>query len=210
MAGQHASRTTPHQRGGRRRTAKPPPNVACNSIGRRFNQVRKRCNSNAANSRFEMVTRELHAKLVGYSAIRGHKNWGEVGMAWHHTPSATSKESAGGAAGPGRASSRRAERSSRRGRRAGGRARRRPEHRWRSHQEHLWRSSNPGMREARRRVAASGPLQTHLSLMRSSHVRRSPTRMPKSRFWSAMAASVAGFLMRAASTSGAAVMAPTP
>ena len=77
--------------------------------------------------------------------------------------------------------------------------------------EHRWRSSNAGMREARRRVAASGPLHgAHLSLMRSNHVRRSPTRMPKSRFWSAMAASVAGFLMRAASTSGAAVMAPTP
>ena len=78
--------------------------------------------------------------------------------------------------------------------------------------EHRRRSSsNAGMREARRRVAASGPLRKdHLSLIRSSHVRRSPTRMPKSRFWSAMAASVAGFLMRAASTSGAAVMAPTP
>ena len=77
--------------------------------------------------------------------------------------------------------------------------------------EHRRHSSNAGMREARRRVAASGPLhRAHLSLMRSSHVRRSPTRMPKSRFWSAIAASVAGFLMRAASTSGAAVMAPTP
>ena len=77
--------------------------------------------------------------------------------------------------------------------------------------EHRRRSSNAGMREARRRVVASGPLRrAHLSLMRSSHVRRSPTRMPKSRFWSAIAASVAGFLMRAASTSGAAVMAPTP
>ena len=69
----------------------------------------------------------------------------------------------------------------------------------------------PAARQARRQVAASGPLRKdHLSLIRSSHVRRSPTRIPKSRFWSAMAASVAGFLMRAASTSGAAVMAPTP
>ena len=77
--------------------------------------------------------------------------------------------------------------------------------------KHRWRSSNAGMREARRRVTTPEPLhKTHLSLMRSSHVRRSPTRMPKSRFWSAIAASVAGFLMRAASTSGAAVMAPTP
>ena len=109
---------------------------------------------------------------------------------------------------------------------ASGRARRRPEHRGHSQRntggtanrtpvaqptEHRRRSSNAGMREARRRVVASGPLRrAHLSLMRSSHVRRSPTRMPKSRFWSAIAASVAGFLMRAASTSGAAVMAPTP
>ncbi len=85
------------------------------------------------------------------------------------------------------------------------------EHQRRGQQEPRRRSSNAGMREARRRVATSGPLRKdHLSLMRSSQVRRSPTRMPKSRFWSAMAASVAGFLMRAASTSGAAVMAPTP
>ena len=74
-----------------------------------------------------------------------------------------------------------------------------------SQQEHRWHE------KARRRARASGPLhKPHFSLMRSSHVRRSPTRMPKSRFWSAIAASVAGFLMRAASTSGAAVMAPTP
>ena len=116
----------------------------------------------------------------------------------------------------------------------GGRARRRPKHRCTASKntgdtanrntsgaaartpatqptEHRRHSRNAGMREARRRVAASGPLRKdHLSLIRSSHVRRSPTRMPKSRFWSAMAASVAGFLMRAASTSGAAVMAPTP
>ena len=93
-------------------------------------------------------------------------------------------------------------------------------HRRHSQQKHRWRSRKntgaqpartPAARQARRRVAASGPLRKdHLSLMRSSQVRRSPTRMPKSRFWSAMAASVAGFLMRAASTSGAAVMAPTP
>ena len=69
----------------------------------------------------------------------------------------------------------------------------------------------PAARQARRRACASGPLhKPHLSLIRSSQVRRSPTRMPKSRFWSAIAASVAGFLMRAARTSGAAVMAPTP
>ena len=37
--------------------------VACNSIGRSFNKVRKRCNSNDFNSRFEIVSGELHAKL---------------------------------------------------------------------------------------------------------------------------------------------------
>ena len=83
-----ATHTTSHLCGGHRRTATPPPKVACNSIGRRFNHVRKRCNSNAADSRFEMVTRELHAKLIGYSAIQGHK----TGARWtwpsnaHHEP----------------------------------------------------------------------------------------------------------------------------
>ena len=38
-------------------------------------------------------------------------------------------------------------------------------------------------------------------------MRRSPTRMPKSRFWSAIAASVAGFLMRAAITAAPDVLA---
>ncbi len=100
----------------------------------------------------------------------------------HHSPHATSAEGADGA------------------RNTGGPANRTPA-----------AQQQRGYTRGRRRVAASGPLhRAHLSLMRSSHVRRSPTRMPKSRFWSAMAASVAGFLMRAASTSGAAVMAPTP
>ena len=43
-----------------------------------------------------MVTRELHAKLVGYSAIQGHKNWGEAGLAGQHAPRATSEEGTGG------------------------------------------------------------------------------------------------------------------
>ena len=102
----------------------------------------------------------------------------------------------------------------------GGRARRSPEHRCTANRNTSGAAARtpvarpartPAARQARRRVAASGPLhKAHLSLIRSSQVRRSPTRMPKSRFWSAIAASVAGFLMRAASTSGAAVMAPTP
>ena len=45
-------------------SAYPPRKVACNSIGRSFNIVRKRCNSNDLNSRFEVVSGELHAKLV--------------------------------------------------------------------------------------------------------------------------------------------------
>ena len=48
-------------------------------------------------------------------------------MAGHHAPHLTSVEAAARPAGPGRASSRRAERSSRRGRLAGGQAARRPE-----------------------------------------------------------------------------------
>ena len=39
-------------------------NVACNSIGRRFNEASKRCNSNAAKPWFEIVAGELHAKLT--------------------------------------------------------------------------------------------------------------------------------------------------
>ena len=41
----------------------PSRKVACKSIGRSFNIVRKRCNSNDLNSRFEIVSGELHAKL---------------------------------------------------------------------------------------------------------------------------------------------------
>ena len=119
----------------------PPPNVACNSIGRRFNKVRKRCNSNAANSRFEMVTRELHAKLVGYSVIQRHKNWGEVDLAEQRVPRTTPHQCGGGRRGrrawPGFEPTRRAKLVART---VSGRARRRPEHRWRSQQEHRWRS----------------------------------------------------------------------
>ena len=116
-------------------------NVACNSIGRRFNKARNRCNSNAANSKFEMVARELRAKLIVSPAVEDTRTTAEIDQTStrHRTPRATSVEGADGPAGPGRASSRRAERSSQRGRRAGGRARRRPEHRWRSQQEHRWR-----------------------------------------------------------------------
>ena len=48
----------------------PPRNLARNSIGRGFNKVRKRCNSNDLNSMFERVAGELRAKLGVDSAMR--------------------------------------------------------------------------------------------------------------------------------------------
>ena len=47
-----------------------PRKVARNSIGRSFNKVRKRCNSNDLNSMFEIVAGELRAKLGTVSAMR--------------------------------------------------------------------------------------------------------------------------------------------
>ena len=120
----------------------PPRKVARNSIGRSFNKVRKRCNSNDLNSMFERVAGELRAKLGVDSAMRQRGvdatpvRWrGLAGLqdnAPGHTPQRKHRRCGGhrkdlprcrwAAAGPGRASSRRAERSSQRGRRAGGRA----------------------------------------------------------------------------------------
>ena len=48
---------------------KTPRKVARNSIGRSFNKVRKRCNSNDLNSEFERVAGELRAKLGAGSAL---------------------------------------------------------------------------------------------------------------------------------------------
>ena len=67
---------------------------------------------------------------------------------WKGTPRAARSEADARPAGPGRASSRRAERSSRRGRRAGGQASRRPE---------IWRGSGGGRRSGGA-VAAAGDL----------------------------------------------------
>ena len=61
--------------------------VACNSIGRSFNKVRKRCNSNDLNSRFERIVGELHAELGVGSAMM----WIVIS-----TPGATGVEGAGG------------------------------------------------------------------------------------------------------------------
>ena len=64
---------------------------------------------------------------------------------WKGTPRAARSEADARPAGPGRASSRRAERSSRRGRRAGGQASRRPE---------IWRGSGGGRRSGGAAAAA--------------------------------------------------------
>ena len=122
--------------------ANPPRKVARNSIGRSFNKVRKRCNSNDLNSMFERVAGELRAKLGVDSAMR-QRGVDATPVRWRglagvqdnapgHTPQRKHRRCGGhrkdlprcrwAAAGPGRASSRRAERSSQRGRRAGGRA----------------------------------------------------------------------------------------
>ena len=81
-----------------------PNNVARNSPRSFFDYASKRCNSNAANSKFEIVTRELRATLMEDPAVEGHEDYSSDG--------------------PGQASSRRAERHSRRGRQAGPAARR--------------------------------------------------------------------------------------
>ena len=73
-----------------------PQNLARNSIGRSFNKVRKRCNSNDLNSIFERVTGELRAKLGVDSVMRQAR---------------CGRDTCAVAAGPGRASRRGAERS---------------------------------------------------------------------------------------------------
>ena len=51
------------------RKGQAPRKVARNSIEQSFNKVRKRCNSNDLNSRFEIVAGELRAKLGMASAM---------------------------------------------------------------------------------------------------------------------------------------------
>ena len=91
----------------------PTTQVARNFPRSVFESPRNRCNSNDMNSNVEIVRRELRATLLG------NHSWSLTKSAWLQCPWA--------AAGPGRASRRRAERSSQRGRRAGGQATRRPE-----------------------------------------------------------------------------------
>ena len=57
------------------------PNSACNSIGLSFNNVRKRCNSNGVNSKFERAAGELHAK-----SLRRSYSWASGQRAEQHQP----------------------------------------------------------------------------------------------------------------------------
>ena len=154
-----------------------PRKVARNSIARTFYNARKHCNSNDLNPIFEIVAGELRAKLLG-----GGGAWPDnepTHQATRRNASADSVEGAEGtcrgaggrrrdlprcrwaAAGPGRASRRRAERSSQRGRRAGGppptgthsgRGLRRPQHPW-GH-KHPSRQPTQRKRAAAQRAAA--------------------------------------------------------
>ena len=121
------------------------PNFARNLSWSFFETPQKHCNSNDANSMFEQAAGELRAKLMG-----GGGAWPGFEETHRTTNQHTRNHWCGGrrrdlprcrwaAAGPGRASRRRAERSSQRGRLAGGppptgthsgRGLRRPEHPW--------------------------------------------------------------------------------
>ena len=142
-------------------TTHQTPSTTCRQCGARWRG--RRAYPGKSHMQFDWVTIQLSLKTLKfqrcnfkfYSSRRGIACDIDCGRsdeaaqrlrakwAWssnaQRTPRATSVEGADGPAGPGRASSRRAERSSRRGRRAGGRAQRCPEHRWRSQQEHRWR-----------------------------------------------------------------------
>ena len=102
------------------------PNFARNLSWSFFETPQKHCNSNDANSMFEQATGELRAKLMG-----GGRAWPDNEATRRATNQHTRHHRCGGrrrdlprcpwaVAGPGRASSRRAEQSSRRGRLAGG------------------------------------------------------------------------------------------
>ena len=63
-----------------------PNNVARNSPRSFFDYASKRCNSNAANSKFEIVARELRATLIEGPAVEGHEDYSSDGPDQHHTP----------------------------------------------------------------------------------------------------------------------------
>ena len=63
-----------------------PNNVARNSPRSFFDYALKRCNSNAATSKFEIVARELRATLLEGPAVEGHEDYSSDGPDQHHTP----------------------------------------------------------------------------------------------------------------------------
>ena len=63
-----------------------PNNVARNSPRSFFDYASKRCNSNTANSKFEIVARELRATLLEGPAVEGHEDYSSDGPDQHHTP----------------------------------------------------------------------------------------------------------------------------
>ena len=63
-----------------------PNNVARNSPRSFFDYVSKRCNPNAATSKFEIVARELRAKLMEDPAVEGHEDYSSDRPDQHHTP----------------------------------------------------------------------------------------------------------------------------
>ena len=77
-------RTTRQRRDRPSRTL--PNNVARNSPRSFFDYASKRCNSNAANSKFEIVSRELRATLIEGPAVEGHEDYSSDGPDQHHTP----------------------------------------------------------------------------------------------------------------------------
>ena len=86
----HRARRTAHQRGDcPSRTL--PNNVARNSLRSFFDYASKRCNSNAANSKFEIVTRKLRATLIEGPAVEGHEDYSQMDQTstTHHAPRAT-------------------------------------------------------------------------------------------------------------------------
>ena len=63
-----------------------PNNVARNSPRSFFDYASKRCNSNTANSKFEIVSRELRATLIEGPAVEGHEDYSSDRPDQHHTP----------------------------------------------------------------------------------------------------------------------------
>ena len=66
-----------------------PNNVARNSPRSFFDYASKRCNSNTANSKFEIVARELRAKYIEGPAVEGHEDYSSDRPDRHHTPHTT-------------------------------------------------------------------------------------------------------------------------